>query len=130
MEQLPEHACWEALRSAEVGRLAVVVEDHPEIFPVNFVVDHGTVVFRSAEGSKVDAALSGRALAFEADGVSNGQAWSVMVKGFAEWPHDVDDAVAAAALPLFPWQAGEKNRFVRVVPTEVSGRRFAVRTAD
>lgn len=126
VQNLSQHDCWEAMRSADVGRLGVIIDGHPEIFPVNFVVDHGTAVFRSAEGSKVDGALSGQPLAFEADGVDDGRAWSVLVKGYAEWPHDVDDAISVVALPLFPWQAGEKNRFVRVVPTEITGRRFPV----
>jgi hypothetical protein len=29
-------------------------------------------------------------------------------------------------LPLFPWQAGDKGRFLRIVPTTVTGRRFPV----
>ena len=48
---LPEHTCWMHLRSVEVGRLAVSVDNNPDIFPINFLVDHGTVVFRTAEGS-------------------------------------------------------------------------------
>ena len=46
--ELDESACWGLLRSVEVGRLAVVVNHRPEIFPINFVVDHATVVFRTA----------------------------------------------------------------------------------
>ena len=41
VEVLDEHDCLELLRESDVGRLAVVVEGGPEIFPVNFVVDHG-----------------------------------------------------------------------------------------
>ena len=48
MIELDESACWALLRSAEVGRLAVVVNHRPEIFPINLVVDHATVVFRTA----------------------------------------------------------------------------------
>jgi hypothetical protein len=28
--------------------------------------------------------------------------------------------------PLFPWHAGPKHRFVRIVPDDVSGRRFHI----
>ena len=31
-----------------------------------------------------------------------------------------------AGLPLFPWHAAPKQRFVRIVPDEISGRRFRV----
>ena len=78
--------CWNLLRSAEVGRLAVSIKDQPDIFPINFVVDHGTVVFRTAEGTKLAAAVLGRGVAFEADGfdAGAGEAWSVVIKGRAE----------------------------------------------
>ena len=29
-------------------------------------------------------------------------------------------------LPLFPWQAGPKPRYVRIEPASVTGRRFVV----
>src|SRR5207249_1081662 len=56
--------CWNLLRSAQVGRLAVSIKEQPDIFPINFVVDHGTVVFRTAEGTKLAAAVLGRGVAF------------------------------------------------------------------
>ena len=43
------------------------IADRPEIFPINYVVDHGTVVFRTAEGTKLAGAVQ-RDVAFEADG--------------------------------------------------------------
>ena len=43
--------CWAHLRSGVVGRVAVVHDGRPDIFPVNFVVDHGSVVFRTGSGS-------------------------------------------------------------------------------
>lgn len=130
IEHLSTRECWDAFRSADIGRLAVIIDDHPEIFPVTYVVDHGTVVFRSAEGSKVDGVLSGHSLAFEVDGYdrSTNRAWSAVIKGTAERPQGIDDAAAAAMLPLFPWQAGAKNRFVRIVPDEITGRRFNVQS--
>ena len=86
MTDLPANVCWALLRSQEVGRLAVSIADRPEIFPVNYVVDHGTVVFRTAEGTKLAGAVQGDAVAFEADGYEpdTGEAWSVVVKGHAE----------------------------------------------
>ena len=127
-EVLSEQECWELLRRAEIGRLAVWVEDHPEIFPVNFVVDHGALVFRSAGGTKVSAALGDSPVALETDGPSTewGIAWSVVVKGRAEQITDTSGLMGTVHLPLFPWQGGEKGKFIRIVPTEVTGRRFPI----
>ena len=60
--------CWARLGHARVGRLAISVAGRPDVFPVNFVVDHGTVVFRTAEGTKFAAGALGRPVAFEVDG--------------------------------------------------------------
>jgi uncharacterized protein len=125
---LEVNVCWALLRSQEVGRLAVSIAARPEIFPINFVVDHGTVVFRTAEGTKLAGAVQGDAVAFEADGYERdtGEAWSVVVKGHAEEIGRAHDLFDTVGLPLFPWHAAPKQRFVRIVPDEVSGRRFHV----
>jgi hypothetical protein len=52
---LDTHTCLGLLRTSEVGRLAVSITDHPDIFPINYTVDRGTVVFRTAEGTKLAA---------------------------------------------------------------------------
>ena len=108
--------------------MAVAFGDQPDIFPVNFVVDHGTVVFRTAEGTKLAAAVLGRGVAFEVDGydADAGEAWSVVVKGHATEIERMQDVFDALDLPLFPWHAAPKHRFVRIEPEDISGRRFQV----
>jgi nitroimidazol reductase NimA-like FMN-containing flavoprotein (pyridoxamine 5'-phosphate oxidase superfamily) len=128
MTMLDTDTCWDLVGQADVGRLAVSIADHPDIFPVNFVVDHGTVVFRTAEGTKLAGAVLGRAVAFEVDGYepAAGDAWSVVIKGRARELERMQDVFDALDLPLFPWHASPKHRFVRIEPDEVSGRRFHV----
>jgi uncharacterized protein len=127
VEELPEHTCWELLRTTSVGRLAVWVDDHPDIFPINYSVDHGTAVFRSRTGTKLAAALSDSPVALETDGydAENAEAWSVVIRGDAEEIRG-QDLLDTIDLPLFPWQAGDKGRFIRIIPTSTSGRRFPV----
>jgi nitroimidazol reductase NimA-like FMN-containing flavoprotein (pyridoxamine 5'-phosphate oxidase superfamily) len=127
-DRLESSTCWALLRTVQVGRLAVVVDGKPEIFPLNHVVDHGSIVFRTADGTKLAAAVAGRPVAYESDGfdAETSEAWSVVFKGTASEIHDLDDLVAASLLPLEPWQGSPKHRFVRIVPEEVSGRRFTV----
>ena len=126
--RLSDNDCWALLRGVEVGRLAVVVDAEPEIFPVNYVVDHGTIVFRTAEGTKLTAALADGTVAFESDGVDFEKlmAWSVIVKGSAGEIRELDDMVDASLLPLAPWHGAPKHRFVRIVPAQISGRQFRV----
>lgn len=120
--------CWARLRGQSVGRLAVVVDGTPEIFPVNHVVDHGSIVFRTADGTKFRAAVGGRRVAFEVDGFDrdSGQAWSVLAKGAALEIRDLYAALEVMELAVHPWHAGPKPRYVRIEPDEVTGRAFQV----
>jgi nitroimidazol reductase NimA-like FMN-containing flavoprotein (pyridoxamine 5'-phosphate oxidase superfamily) len=127
-EELTVHECWALLRGVSVGRLALWVTDHPDIFPINFTVDHGTLVFRTGEGTKLAAALGETPVALEADGVdpASGVAWSVVVKGSATLIKSTEDVLDSFSLMLFPWQSGHKDSFVRISPTLVTGRKFTV----
>ncbi len=126
-ETLDPATCWALLRDAPVGRLAVLVDGRPDIFPVNAIVDHGTIVFRTAPGTKL-AAASRADVAYEVDGydIENGVAWSVVVKGRGHVVRESQEWLTAAALPIFPWQEGRKSWFVRIEPQSVTGRRFPV----
>ncbi len=125
---LDARECWALLGANEVGRLAVSIANHPDIFPINYVVDRGAIVFRTAEGTKFAAAVLGTSVAFEIDGydAADGVAWSVVLKGRAQEIADMYELFDAQDLPLFPWNAAPKYRFVRIVPTETTGRRFIV----
>jgi uncharacterized protein len=126
-EVLTTDACWRLLYDSPVGRLAVVRGGEPDIFPVNYVVDHGGILFRTAAGPKLAAARD-RVVAFEADGYTaqDGRAWSVVVKGMAHPVEEVDAVAALRSARLDPWQSGAKPWLLRNDPTSVTGRRVLV----
>jgi hypothetical protein len=77
------------------------------------------------------AAVLGASVAFEIDGETGeddggSEAWSVVVKGLAEEIEQMYELFDAADLPLYPWHAAPKHRFVRIVPSLVTGRRFRI----
>jgi hypothetical protein len=49
-----------------------------------------------------------------------------VIKGRGEEISTGPDLINTNELPLFPWQAGDKGRFIRIVPTSTSGRRFPI----
>lgn len=120
--------CWQALREGVVGRLAVVHDRRPDIFPINYAVDHGTLVFRTGSGTLFQSA-DGTFVALEVDGydVEQAEAWSVVARGVAHEVYQLDDALEAMRLPLYPWHDAPKPRIVRIHPDSVSGRRFVVK---
>lgn len=121
---LPESECWNLLSTVELGRLVTNVDGQPEIFPVNFAVQHRTVLFRTSEGTKlVSAAINNRVL-FEADGHTMDEGWSVIVKGEARMLRTDEEIDEAERAQLLPWTATVKQHYVRIRPLSVTGRRF------
>ena len=101
------------------------VDSQPEIFPVNFVVQHRTVLFRTAEGTKLVSAAINRSVLFEADDHNVAEGWSVIVKGMAELLRTDEQIDEAERAQLLPWTATVKQHFVRIRPLSVTGRRFS-----
>lgn len=127
-EVLGVDECWQLLREGEVGRLAVHAAGDIDIFPLNYAVDGDGLVFRTSEGTKlVEVVLAGR-VAFEIDGYepARGRAWSVVAKGAAHHVDSFDEMYRVEQVPVFPWNAAPKERYVRLQVSQVTGRRFTV----
>jgi nitroimidazol reductase NimA-like FMN-containing flavoprotein (pyridoxamine 5'-phosphate oxidase superfamily) len=120
---LPESECWNLLSSAALGRLVTSVDGQPEIFPVNYVVQHKTVLIRTAEGTKLVSAAINNSVLFEADDHNVAEGWSVIVKGTARLLRTDDEIVEAERAELLPWTATVKQHFIRIRPLSVTGRR-------
>jgi hypothetical protein len=126
--ELDREECEQLLASHDVGRLAVVVDGHPHVVPVNYVTPGGgIVVFRTSAGTVLTEA-SLRDVAFEVDEVdrTTHAGWSVEVRGFGR---DIGDAVDAESvrlrgLPLVTWAPGERQAWFKVEPSAVTGRRL------
>ncbi|GAA2845052.1 pyridoxamine 5'-phosphate oxidase family protein [Paenarthrobacter ilicis] len=131
VERLHPGECWYLLNGTTVGRLAVPVDGHPEIFPVNFVLSGASIVFRSDLGTKYQSAVTDPS-ALEIDGYSSSteMAWSVVVRGQSQLIVDSQEMAAADDLNLEPWQAGSKSSYLRLIPTSVTGRRFKTLRPD
>ena len=121
---LSEEECWERLGAAPYGRVAASAAGEVDIFPVNHAVDAGTIVFRTAAGTKLLELTIRHNVAFEVDGFTDTDAFSVVVKGTAEEFDRQGEVSAAERLGIEPWAPEEKDRWVRITPTEVHGRTF------
>jgi nitroimidazol reductase NimA-like FMN-containing flavoprotein (pyridoxamine 5'-phosphate oxidase superfamily) len=135
VRELPRDECLRLLGSVSVGRVGVTIDALPAVLPVNFVVSDASVVFRTVPGTKLDAATRGAVVAFEADAYGTSEdprGWSVLVRGVASELTDPVELAAARALPLESWAFdGTADRFVRIEPTMVTGRRVVgLRPAD
>jgi uncharacterized protein len=121
---LPVHECWELLAGVTLGRLVTSVDGRPEIFPINYVVQRRTVLFRTAAGTKLVSTAINNHVLFEADDHNVAEGWSVIVRGTARSLRSQEEIEDAERAQVLPWTASEKTHYVRIVPEAVTGRRF------
>lgn len=127
-QNLTPEQCWKLLAETSVGRLALTIDNQPDVFPVSYKVDGESVVFRTGGGRKLEAIHDDARVALEADAVSGefGVAWSVVIRGLASVMPTDDQALNAATQGMFPWQGVGKDHLIRVVPQQITGRRFTL----
>ena len=127
LRELTKSECFELLAGEPLGRLAVVDDRGPVIFPVNYVLDRHTVVFRTEAGTKLHAASRGSPACFEVDGfdAATCSGWSVLVRGEVTEVTDQAELARLRELPLPAWAPGDRNRYVRMLPAVLTGRRIA-----
>ncbi|MGB9307741.1 MAG: pyridoxamine 5'-phosphate oxidase family protein [Mycobacterium sp.] len=121
---LPESECWALLAGVTLGRLVTSVDGRPEIFPINYVVQGRSVLFRTAEGTKLVSAAMNNHVVFEADDHNVAEGWSVVVRGHARSLHTDEEIEDAERAQVLSWTSYEKSHYIRVIPESVTGRRF------
>jgi nitroimidazol reductase NimA-like FMN-containing flavoprotein (pyridoxamine 5'-phosphate oxidase superfamily) len=126
LEELAETECLLLLGRHTVGRLAVLDDGRPAVFPVSYRRDGGTIVVRSDEGTELDAIGDDDAVAFEIDGLDprSRSGWSVAVTGTAREVTDTGELEQVRKLHLEPWAPGARSRYIRIVPDSIGGRRI------
>lgn len=124
LELLTESECLDLLATENVGRVGVSVSALPAIFPVNYLLDGGDIVFRTGEGTKLRAAADRAVVGFEVDhfDAATGDGWSVLIVGLARIVPDVTGHPSHRA-PT-PAAAGNRPATIRLHPELISGRRL------
>ena len=126
LEELSPEECTALLRSDNIGRIAVVVDESPIVLPVNYrLVDTPAgllVAIRTRPGSVIDQAHE---VAFEIDGVDRAhhRGWSVLIRG-AVHHLDVDASGVFAQFDPEPWLVAEQDSWLVIEPRVMTGRRL------
>jgi len=131
LDILGTNECLELLRSQRLGRLGVIVETKPEIFPVYFSVDDdGSILFRTGPGTKLAGALAGPVV-FEVDHLDSatGTGWSVVIHGRAHGLAGSASLAAASRLQALGDVTpigSHRPHVLSLTPAVISGRRIKV----
>ena len=117
------------LESVRWGRYGWSLPEGPRMLPVNYSVLDGNVYLRTELHGSISDASTGNAVAFEADELDDRltSGWSVVVLGRAEQVEDPTEVASLFRRMREPWAPGSRPVLVRIVPTEITGRRFSRR---
>lgn len=132
LEKLNEAECVQLIAPGGIGRIAYSGRYGPTVLPVNYELYQGAILFRTTQDSPTDEDLrTGIAnaeykVAFEIDDFdwATREGWSVLIQGSA---HHVDsEAERASALEagVDPWPGGDRELFLRITPSRITGRRI------
>jgi nitroimidazol reductase NimA-like FMN-containing flavoprotein (pyridoxamine 5'-phosphate oxidase superfamily) len=132
VELLDEAECLRLISAGGVGRIGYTGRFGPTVVPVNYALHEETIVFRTGQNSPMGEDLrtgiehAESKVAFEIDELSptTREGWSILIQGTA---HPVDSEAERALVVqsgVEPWAGGEKELFVRIIPTRITGRRI------
>lgn len=125
LHDIPRSECLRLLGLARVGRIVYDDAQGPVALPVNFRMDHETVLFRVSPASTMCPLLNRATVSFQVDRLDDFHqtGWSVLVRGTSSYVESEDLPTLPSTRPL-PWARGFRPVYVRVRPTQISGRRL------
>jgi len=118
--------CFDLLEPGGIGRVGIAAEDGVIILPVNYAVRGQAIIYRTAPDTLLALHVNTQ-VSFEVDQCDETlhEGWSVLVQGHA---HEVTDEHQVQQIEdtthLKPWAPGARDVYVRLAPTEISGRRI------
>ncbi|MEU4831722.1 pyridoxamine 5'-phosphate oxidase family protein [Streptosporangium sp. NPDC023615] len=130
-KDLAPEECMRLIAPGGVGRVAFDGPAGPAVLPVNYRVHDGVIVFRTRSGGPMDQDLRTGTegvemkIGFEVDRIdeTRREGWSVLVQGPV---HHVspEELPSVAGLGVEPWAGGERDLYVRIAPSRITGRRI------
>lgn len=126
LEHLPARECLQLMAWVPVGRIIYTRNALPAAELVNFAMDRGDIVIRTAYSGKLAVAIGNAVVAFEADDVdyASHTGWSVTVVGRSQEVTDPGEVTRLREIGIETWAPGERDHFIRITPGIVTGRRL------
>jgi nitroimidazol reductase NimA-like FMN-containing flavoprotein (pyridoxamine 5'-phosphate oxidase superfamily) len=132
LQELDEAECVRLITPGGIGRIAYSGRFGLTVFPVNYRLYEGTIVFRTAQDSPTDEDLrtgiahANYLVAFEIDDIDSAarEGWSVLIQGPAHHVESEAERASVLEAGVEPWPDGGRELFLRIVPSRITGRRI------
>ena len=127
LDAISDDECRDLLAGAQVGRVVLSIDALPAAFPVNYWLVDDSIVFRTAPGTKLTAALSHTVVGFEIDEIdpANSSGWSVLVVGTSNVVSDPAEISRLDRADLQSWAPVPAPHYVKIDIQRISGRRLS-----
>jgi len=130
-EELDEEQCLALIAPGGIGRIAYASRFGPAVLPVNYTLQDGSIVFRTARRSPLDEDLrtgitgADYRVAFEIDHIdpAGRQGWSVLIQGPAHLVTDPREEAVLGSI-VESWAPGDRELLIRISLTRITGRRI------
>ena len=127
LETLTTQQCREHLAGGGVGRFLFVEAGRgPVAIPLNYLMDGDDVVFRTGGQTSITGGVSQQQVSFDVDHIDDtlSEGWSVLLSGTARIITDPAELQHATALGIEPWAGGDRDVYVRLSASQITGRRI------
>jgi transcriptional regulator with XRE-family HTH domain len=117
--------CQALIARGGIGRVVFAEPGRrPVAIPVNYRMDGDDVVFRIDGGTRLADSLRQANVSFDVDQVDEALAegWSVLLTGSVSVITEPEDLDHVRSLGIEPWAGGDRQTYVRLRPSEVTGR--------
>jgi transcriptional regulator with XRE-family HTH domain len=125
LEVLSQAECRAYLGAQGIGRFVFVNARGPVAVPVNYKMLGDDIVFRTNAWTTL-AGSAERRVSIEVDHIDEAlcEGWSVLASGQAHRVTEAAEREQVKALDIRPWAAGERETYIRLAPTAITGRRL------
>jgi nitroimidazol reductase NimA-like FMN-containing flavoprotein (pyridoxamine 5'-phosphate oxidase superfamily) len=123
---MSDDECRALLATAQIGRVVLSIDALPAALPVNYRLIDDAIVFRTAPGTKLTAALRHTVVGFEVDEIDRAtrSGWSVLVVGTSDVVSEPPEIARLDRAGLRSWAPISAPRYVRISNQRISGRRL------
>jgi uncharacterized protein len=129
LDAMTEDECRDLVATSQIGRVVLSIDALPAAFPVNYWLIDDAIVFRSAPGTKLTAALNRTVVGFEVDEIDPATScgWSVLVVGTSTVVSDPAEIARLDQVDLHSWAPLAGAHYIKISVQRVSGRRLSNR---
>jgi nitroimidazol reductase NimA-like FMN-containing flavoprotein (pyridoxamine 5'-phosphate oxidase superfamily) len=125
-EPMSPAQCRRCLGTGGVGRMVFAGPRGPEAIPVNYAMLDGDVVVRTGRHASLVARVAQTRVSFEVDHLDQalGEGWSVLASGLTRVVTTRRELEEVRSLGIEPWAGGNKDAYLRITITDITGRRI------